>query len=85
MKLTPTQKRLLFHFNSGKTLSIKTMWQVRISNCSREIRRQLEIPFGIELQRETIRWKDSFGSGYYFEYSLNPNDLEKINGILKAS
>jgi hypothetical protein len=83
MKITsPIQKRLIKHFLSGKSLSIKNIWLIKVSNCSREIRRNFEIPFGVELNRKTITWKDEYSDGWYFEYSLKNSDYEKIKDLV---
>jgi hypothetical protein len=83
MKITsPIQKRLIKHFLSGTPLSIKNIWLIKVSNCSREIRRNFEIPFGVELNRKTITWKDEYSDGWYFEYSLKNSDYEKIKNLV---
>ncbi|MFM2203631.1 MAG: hypothetical protein RLZZ605_595 [Bacteroidota bacterium] len=83
MKITsPIQKRLIKHFLTGTPLSIKNIWLIKCSNCSREIRRNFEIPFGVELNRKTITWKDEYSDGYYFEYSLKNSDYQKINDLV---
>lgn len=83
MKITsPIQKRLIKHFLSGTPLSIKNIWLIKCSNCSREIRRNFEIPFGVILNRKTITWKDEYSDGYYFEYSLKNSDYKKINDLV---
>jgi hypothetical protein len=83
MKITsPIQKRLIKHFLSGKSLSIKNIWLIKVSNCSREIRRNFEIPFGVELNRKTITWKDEYSDGWYFEYSLKNTDYKKIKDLV---
>tara|TARA_R110000868_G_scaffold280617_3_gene541001 strand:+ start:2047 stop:2310 length:264 start_codon:yes stop_codon:yes gene_type:complete len=83
MKITsPIQKRLIKHFLSGTPLSIKNIWLIKCSNCSREIRRNFEIPFGVELNRKTITWKDEYSDGYYFEYSLKNSDYKKIKDLM---
>jgi|688.fasta_scaffold80963_8 hypothetical protein len=83
MKITsPIQKRLIKHFLSGTPLSIKNIWLIKASNCSREIRRNFEIPFGVELNRKTITWKDEYSDGWYFEYSLKNSDYEKIKNLV---
>jgi hypothetical protein len=83
MKITsPIQKRLIKHFLSGKSLSIKNIWLIKVSNCSREIRRNFEIPFGVELNRKTITWKDEYSDGWYFEYSLKNSDYKKIKDLV---
>jgi hypothetical protein len=78
----PIQKRLIKHFLSGAVLSIKNQFKVKVSNCSREIRRNFEIPFAIELNRETVNWKDEFSDGWYYVYSLKPSDYEKVKNLL---
>lgn len=83
MKITsPIQKRLIKHFLAGKSLSIKNIWLIKVSNCSREIRRNFEIPFGVELNRKTITWKDEYSDGWYFEYSLKNSDYKKIKDLV---
>lgn len=83
MKITsPIQKRLIKHFLSGTPLSIKNIWLIKCSNCSREIRRNFEIPFGVELDRKTITWKDEYSDGYYFEYTLKNSDYKKIKDLV---
>jgi hypothetical protein len=79
----PLQKRLINHFLSGMTLSIKNVWVIRASNCSREIRRNFEIPFGVELNRKTITWKDEYSDGWYYEYSLKNSDYKKIKDLVE--
>ena len=83
MKITsPIQKRLIKHFLSGKSLSIKKIWLIKVSNCSREIRRNFEIPFGVRLNRKTITWKDEYSNGWYFKYTLKNSDYKKINDLV---
>ena len=72
--MSAIQKRLIKELYNGTKLSVKNMYLVRCSNISREIRRQIEIPFDLELHRDTISWKDEFSSGTYFEYSVKPED-----------
>ena len=81
--MSAIQKRIVKQLYLGTVLSVKNMYLLRCSNISREIIRQFEIPFGITLDRKRIDWKDEFSSGYYFEYSLNPKDKEKISEIFK--
>ena len=78
----PIQKRLIKHFLTGVPLSIKNIWLIRCSNCSREIRRNFEIPFEVELERKQIKWKDEFSDGWYFEYTLKDSDYEKIKNLI---
>lgn len=81
--LSPIQKRLLKHFAQGKSLSIKNMYEVKISNPSREIGRGIRDPFGIFLNVKRIDWKDEFSNGYYFEYAPSLADLPKIHQLCK--
>ena len=76
--MSAIQKRIIKELHNGTILSIKNMYLLRCSNISRELRRQFEIPFNIILDRKTIDWHDEFSSGYYYEYSLNPNNREDI-------
>lgn len=78
----PIQKRLIKHFLTGTALSIKNIWLIKCSNCSREIRRNFEIPFGVELNRKIVKWKDEYSDGWYFEYSLKNSDYEKIRNLV---
>jgi len=78
----PIQKRLIKHFLTGTPLSIKNIWLIKCSNCSREIRRNFEIPFEVELNRNKIKWKDEFSDGWYYEYSLKNSDYEKIKNLI---
>ena len=81
--MSAIQKRIVKQLYLGTVLSVKNMYLLRCSNISREIIRQFEKPFGITLDRKRIDWKDEFSSGYYFEYSLNPKDKEKLTEIYK--
>ena len=74
--MSAIQKRILRELYKGTVLSVKNMYLLRVTNISREIIRQFEIPFGIILDRKCIRWKDEFGHGIYYEYRLNQNDRE---------
>ena len=80
--MSAIQKRIIRELYKGTTLSLKNMFpKLRCSNISREIRRSFEIPFGIILDRKQINWSDEFSSGYYFEYSLNPKDYERVREL----
>ena len=78
IKMSQIQKRIIRELYSGTKLSVRNQYRVKCSNISREIVRQFEIPFGIILDRKCIRWKDEYGNGYYYEYSLNENDRDKF-------
>ena len=81
--MSAIQKRIVKYLYLGTIFSVKNMYLLRCSNISREIIRQFGNPFGITLERKRIDWKDEFSSGYYFEYSLNPKDKEKLSEIYK--
>jgi len=75
------QKALALHLIKGGKVSIKTAYNYfGISNISREIRRLIENPFGVELNREQKQGKTKYGSPcYWFEYSAT----KKTQAILK--
>lgn len=79
--MNPIQSRIIAALHSGHTLSVKNMYSIKVTNISREIRRNFEIPFGITLERKTIKWKDKYSDGYYFEYRLNPKDRSKLHDL----
>lgn len=79
--MSAIQKRIIKELYNGTILSVRNMYVLRCSNISRELLRQFERPFQIELQRKKINWSDEFSSGWYFEYSLSPNDKQKIKII----
>lgn len=79
--MSAIQKRIIKELYKGTTLSVRNMYLLRVSNLSRELRRQIEIPFNITLNRKTINWKDEFSSGFYYEYSLDPSDFPKLKEI----
>lgn len=81
--MSPIQKRLLRHFASGKSLSIKNMWMMCISNCSREVIRNFEVPFDVVLDRKVIPRTDEYSHANYTEYSVNKKDLRRIIKIAK--
>ena len=83
IKLSPIQQRLLRHFTENKPLSIKNMWMLRITNPSREVTRNFEIPFGVAINRKIVTWKENGEHGYYTEYSINPNDIPTLRNICK--
>ena len=78
IKMSAIQKRILRELYLGTVLSVKNMYLLRVTNISREIVRQFEIPFGIILDRKCVTWVDEYGNGYYFEYSLNPKDRDQF-------
>lgn len=80
------QKALLTHIASGGVLSIKNGFNhFGISNISREVRRLVEIPLGIELKREMKTGKTKYGSScYWFEYSAKPSQVKVIIKYLKS-
>ena len=76
--MSAIQKRIIKELYKGTVLSVKNMHLLRCSNISRELIRQFEKPFNIELDRKKVEWKDEFSNGYYFEYSLNISDKKEI-------
>ena len=78
-KMTRTQA-LTNHLINGGKLSIKNAFlDFGISNVSREIRRLVEIPNDVTLDRETKVAKTKYGSTcYYFEYSASEKTKEKL-------
>ena len=81
MKTSAIQKRIIKELHNGTSLSVKNMYLLRCTNISRELIRQFEQPFNITLERKQIDWQDEFSSGYYFEYSLNPKDKQKVSEL----
>lgn len=79
--MSAIQKRIIKELYNGTTLSVKNMYKLRCSNISREIIRRFEQPFNIVLDRKKVEWKDEFSSGWYYEYSLNQKDKEKIKKL----
>lgn len=79
--MSAIQKRIIRELHKGTVLSVKNMYLLRCSNISREIRRQFEKPFNIILDRKQIDWHDEFSSGYYYEYSINPKDKQKVEEL----
>ena len=79
--MSAIQNRIITELYKGTKLSVRNMYKLRCSNISREILRQFENPFNIILDRKKIKWKDSFGNGCYFEYSLNEKDKDKLSEI----
>lgn len=77
------QKRLLRHFAQGKPLSIKNMWMLKITNPAREVARAFETPFKVSLKREKIKWNENNESGYYFQYTVNNDDLPYLRELCK--
>ena len=76
--MSAIQKRIIKELYNGTVLSVRNMYLLRCSNLSREIIRQFELPFGIELNRKQIDWHDEFSSGYYYEYSLPKENYKDI-------
>ena len=75
------QQALAIHLIKGGKVSIKTAYNYfGISNISREIRRLIEKPFVVELNREQKQGKTKYGSPcYWFEYSAT----KRTQAILK--
>ena len=75
------KNRILSHFANGNTLSVRNMYLVSISNVSREIRRNFEDTHNITCNRRKVNWNFQGTSGYFFEYSIDPSDMEKVKKI----
>jgi hypothetical protein len=69
----------------GETINCKVMLNnFGYSNASREIRRKIEIPFGIELKRKRMSEKNRYNEIVcYFNYSLKESDRTKVSHIIK--
>jgi hypothetical protein len=87
MKLGKRQTALLQYLKKGFKVSIKTAYiTFGISNPSREIRRLVETPLGIELKREKCTAKTKYGSTCtWLEYSASPANKKKISEVLKKN
>lgn len=79
--MSAIQKRIINQLHKGTKLSIKNMYLLRCSNISRELLRQFEKPFNITLDRKVIEWKDEFSNGWYYLYSLNPKDKQRVKEL----
>jgi len=80
------QEAMLNYLKNGYSMSIKDAYFCfGISNPSREIRRLVEIPLGIELKREKHKSKTMYGSTCtWYEYSATPSNKKKIAEALKT-
>jgi hypothetical protein len=76
--------RLLEHFASGNTLSVRNMYLVNITNPAREVVRNFELVYNIPVERKRIDWKHNGSSGYFFEYSLSRDNREKAVKLAKS-
>ena len=76
--------RLLGHFADGNTLSVRNMYLVNITNPAREVARNFEDVYNIPLIRKRIDWKYNGSSGFFFEYSLSPENKEKALQLIKS-
>jgi hypothetical protein len=79
------KQALLTHLAEGGKLSIMNGYRYfGISNISREVRRLVEIPLGIELKREKKVGKTKYKSTCsWFEYSAKQIQIKTINKALK--
>lgn len=75
--------RLLAHFADGNTLSIRNMYLVNISNPAREVTRNFVEIYNIPVEHRKIEWKHQGSSGYFFEYFLSPENIEKAKEVRK--
>jgi len=72
--------------SAGGKLSIKNGYNYfGISNISREVRRLLEIPFGIELKREWKKGKTKYGTKCeWLEYTATPAAKKVLRKVAKV-
>jgi hypothetical protein len=77
--------KILESLLKGDTINCKVMLnQLGYSNASREIRRKIEIPFEIQLNRKRMTEKNRYNEMVsYFNYSLKESDRTKVSGIIK--
>ncbi len=81
------QEAMLKHLKAGFNISIRSAYvNFGVSNPSREIRRLVETPLGIELKREKCTAKTKYGSTCtWLEYSASPANKKKISEVLKKN
>lgn len=87
MKVTNKASRaILTYLLTGKTLNLITFNKLTgYFSVSRELRRKIEVPLQIELDRKWITKKKRFKESInYLEYSLNKNDFSRVKKILNA-
>jgi hypothetical protein len=79
------QEAMLKHLKAGFNISIRSAYvNFGVSNPSREIRRLVEVPLGIELRREKGKAKTKYGSTCTWTiYSATPSNKKKIAEALK--
>jgi ABC-type Na+ transport system ATPase subunit NatA len=77
--------KILESLLKGDTINCKVMLnQLGYSNASREIRRKIEIPFEIQLNRKRMTEKNRYNEVVcFFNYSLKEIDRTKVSGIIK--
>ena len=77
--------KILESLLKGETINCKVMLNhFGYSNASREIRRKIEIPFEIELNRKRMIEKNRYNEMVsYFNYSLKESDRTKVSQIVK--
>jgi len=68
----------------GKTLNVRNcLITVGLTNCSREISRMIEKPFGVDVSREHKEGKSRYGQAVtWINYKLEVNERNK-EGIIK--
>ena len=78
-------RKILESLLKGDVINCKVMLNhFGYSNASREIRRKIEIPFGIQLNRKRMNEKNRYNEVVsYFNYSLKESDRTKVDQIVK--
>ena len=78
-------RAMLTHLYRGGVISNLNILELfGYANCSREICRKIEQPFGITLTRKTIKKKSRWGEHFWaYEYSLKKEDKQKVIELLK--
>lgn len=79
-----TKAMLIYLYRGGIISQVNIYPLFGFTNCSRELIRQIEIPFGITLNRNKIKVKSRWGKTTYpYEYSLKKEDKQKVIELLK--
>ncbi len=75
---------LCIEFLKGSTLNVKNcVILTGLTNCAREVSRQIERPFGVKLNRIPKEGKSRWGQPVvWFDYKL-PHNEENMPGIMK--
>lgn len=84
MKLNKGQIAMLKYLLTGSAISnINILSHFGYTNCSREIRRKIEIPLELYLERKKVKKTSRYGEPFWaFNYTLKPEDRNKVQHIL---